>query len=165
MKHLSLFTLLFMSFCFFACDKDNEELPNRLVGTWENRYFVDSVDYWVVNTLEFKNDSVYQFRTTVRDFETGPDLGYRSYYDDGYEWDGSTFIYSPDLTSWIDYREEDFYVPKEELVDGIVDYFRIPTATISFVDNRTKMIFQEDCPEEFLPCDVPFDAIEYLRAD
>ena len=77
------------------------------------------MDYWVVNTLEFKNDSLYQFRTTVRDSETGPDLGYRFYYDDSYGWDGKTFFYSPDLAAWIDYREEGFYAPKEELNFGI----------------------------------------------
>lgn len=165
MKHLSQIILLFISFSFFSCEKENEELPNQLVGTWEIRHLVDSVDYWVVNTLEFKNDSVYQFRTTVRESETGPDLGYRFYYDDSYEWDGITLTYSPDLAAWIDYREEAFYVPKQELLAGIIDYFRIPTATISFMDNRTRMIFQENCPKEILSCDVPFEVLEYIKVD
>ncbi len=165
MKYLSLFSLLLLSCSFTACDDDNEELPNQLVGTWENRSFVDSVNYWVVNTLEFKNDSVYQYRTTVRDSENGPDLGYRFFYDDNYEWNGNTFTYSPDLAAWIDHREEDFYVPKQELLAGIIDFFGIPTAAISFRDNRTKMIYQENCPKEFLPCDVPFESVEYIRVD
>lgn len=149
-----------------ACNKDDDPLPNQLVGNWETRYFVDSVDYWVVNTLEFKNDSVYQFRTTVRDSEIGPDLGYRVYYDDRYEWDGMTFKYLPDLAYWIDHREEGFYVPKQELMAGIYDYFYQPTAKITFVDNNKKLIFQSLCPENVgFGCEEQRVPIEYVRVD
>ncbi|PZX53280.1 hypothetical protein [Algoriphagus chordae] len=166
MKHLSLLSLALIAFSFVACDKDDDPLPNQLVGNWEARYYVDSVDYWVVNTLEFKNDSVYQFRTTVRDSETGPDLGYRMYYDDRYEWDGMTFKYLPDLASWIDHREEAFYVPKQELLAGIMDYFYQPTARITFVENKEKLIFQDLCPENpAFGCEGLRNPIEYVRVN
>ncbi|WP_057939629.1 hypothetical protein [Algoriphagus resistens] len=165
MKLLSLISLLLVSISFIACDKDEDELPKQLSGIWEERFYVDSVGYWVVNTLEFKSDNEYQFRTTVREVEAGPDLGYRFYYDDSYTWDGETFSYSPDLASWIDHREENFYVPKEELNAGIIDYVRMPTASLVFEANNTKMIFQEICPEDILPCEDPFEVKEYTRAD
>ncbi|MEP0710938.1 hypothetical protein [Algoriphagus sp.] len=166
MKHLSLFSLIVIAFGLFACDKDDDPLPNQLVGSWESRYFVDSVDYWVVNTLEFKNDSVYQFRTTVRDSEAGPDLGYRMYYDDRYEWDGMNFKYLPDLAYWIDYKEEAFYVPQQELRAGIIDYFHQPIARITFIDNKERLLFQEQCPENpAFGCEEPRDPIEYVRVD
>ncbi len=165
MKGFSLLAVLLISISFVSCDDVEDKSPNQLSGTWEDRFYVDSVDYWVVNTLEFKPENQYQFRTTVRQTETGSDLGYRFYYDDSYEWDGETFSYSPDLASWIDHREENFYVPKEELNAGIIDYARMPTASLIFEENNTKMIFQENCPEDILPCEDPFESKEYIRVD
>jgi hypothetical protein len=163
MKYFSIPALLLISLFFASCDQDEDDLPNRLVGTWETYYFIDSVDYWVVNSLEFKNDSVYQFRTTVRESEKGPDLGYRLVYDDRYEWDGIMFTYSPDLAYWIDLRSEKFYAPKEELSAGIIDIFSQITARISFVQNKTKMIFQDVCSENSLGCSIEILTTEYVR--
>ena len=144
MKYLSFLFLIFLSLTFLSCN-DEDNLPVQLSGVWEERNYVDSVDFWVVNTLEFKNDSEFQFRTTVRETETGNDLGYRFYYDDTYDWDGKTFNYSPDMAFWIDYREEKFYTKKEDLKAGVIDFVSWPSANITFVEGNSKLIFQNIC--------------------
>lgn len=74
-----------------------------------------------------------------------------------------TFSYLPDLVYWIDMNADGFYVPKENLVAGVVDYFHAPTANISIVENGKKMIFQNNCPKQ-LNCDPPSEPRIYLKA-
>ena len=76
MKKYFPFALVAVFAALISCT-ENEEPISPLIGTWESRGFVDSLDLWFVETMEFKNDSVFDLTLTVRDTEIESTLGYR----------------------------------------------------------------------------------------
>jgi len=137
MKYSVLFLALFaIVFGFSSCQEDDELLPTQLEGVWEERSFVDSLDYWVVNTIDFDRNGTYQARTTVRDSENGPDLGHRFYFDTKYDWDTKILTYFPNEGYFLNTSK--FYTPKAKLVLAIMCYFRQPKAQLTFsADGKT----------------------------
>lgn len=126
---------------------ENEEPVDPLMGTWEHREFVDSLNIWIVETKEFKNDSVFDLSITVRESETGPDLGYRMITTSWFNLEGDTFKYyfSDALTYFRNSEDAPLYVPKSELRAGIFDFFRIPEGVLTFSSDRRRFQFQENC--------------------
>lgn len=164
MKYFCIPIILLISLGLISCNQDDSpELPTQLEGVWEQRVYVDSVDLWVVNAFEFKANLNYQFRTIVRKTADGNDLGYRYLQDDSYTWDGTTFNYFPSIVNWINPRGQKFYVPRQELILGIVDYQYPPEALLTFIENKSKMIYQQKCPKDLKGCVNSSAPIEYVR--
>lgn len=92
MKNYLPFALVVLFATLISCT-ENEEPISPLLGTWEKREFVDSLDLWFVDVMEFKNDSIFDLTSIVRDMETGPTLGYRMVTTAWYRLEGSTFTY------------------------------------------------------------------------
>lgn len=139
---------LFAAFAAFISCAENEEPVSPLIGTWEKREFVDSLDLWFVDVMEFKNDSIFDLTSIVRDTETGPTLGYRMVTTSWYNLDGETFTYyySGGLFYFGPWdRDKPFYVAKSELRPGVIDFFRRPEGVLTFSDNRRKFQFLENC--------------------
>lgn len=126
---------------------ENEEPISPLMGTWENRNFVDSLDLWFVETMEFKNDSIFDLTQSFRNSEMGQDLGYRLMATSWYNFKDSTFkyYYSEGIFHFSTPRNPALYVPKSELRVGVIDIFRIPEGVLTFLSNGKKFRFQEDC--------------------
>jgi len=166
MKHFFSPLIVLLSFFVMSCNHDDgQAFPVQLDGVWEQRVYVDSVDFWVVNSFEFKANLTYQFRTTVRKTASGEDLGFRYVHDDSYTWDGINFIYFPNIVNWIDTRGKAFYVQKQELLLGTIDYQYAPEASLTFIEKRTKMIYQQKCPRDFVGCLNTSAPIEYVRVN
>lgn len=148
MKTIQSIALAFLLLGLFSCQED-ESPRSPLIGTWENRQFVDSLDIWIVESLTFKSDSVMGVEHTVRETETGPTLGYRLISEGWYDLEGNVFrYYYSDALIYFgggDDSEALPYAPKEELNAGIVDFFRIPEGDLIFSQNNNKFEFQEDC--------------------
>lgn len=145
---------------------DNEEPVGPLAGTWEHRVFVDSTDVWLVETIEFKNDSIFDMNVTVRNSETGPTLGYRMITTSWYNLEGDIFkYYYADVLMYFGIEENaPMYVPKSELRAGIVDFFRIPEGILTFSNDRRKFQFQENCWDINADVDCfKFPTKEYIR--
>ena len=165
MKNYFAFALVAVLTTLSSC-AENEEPLSPLVGTWENREYVDSLGLWFVETLEFKNDSIFDLTKSVRDSETGPELGYRLVAPAWYNLEGNTFkyYYSYAFIHFSSDVDPVLYVPKSELKAGVVDIFRIPEGVLTFMDNQNKFQFRENCfglnPKD--PC-VQLPTKEYVR--
>lgn len=160
----SIFYLIVLVFVIGLVGCSEEEEPRSpLIGTWESRVYVDSLDYWFVESYAFKNDSIFDIEWTVRNTETGPDLGYRMTAASWYELEEDTFKY---YYSDVLMEFESLYVPKEELKPAIVDFFRIPQATLTFSQDRRQFELQVGCfqPSPGTDC-VDFPAKVYVRVD
>ena len=148
MKPLCLLFASIIAFSFFSCSED-EAPSSPLIGTWESRVYNDSLEYWFVESYTFKNDSIFDLQRTVRQTETGPDLGYQLLSTSWYQLNGSVFkyyysdalMYSPVQTDGVSLP----YVPKEELRPAIVDLFRIPETTLTFSQDRRQFELLMDC--------------------
>lgn len=154
MKKCILFALVIVLGTLISCSEDDKPI-NPLIGTWESRVFVDSLDVWFVETIEIKNDSLYSIAETVRETESGPDLGYRLYVESFYELNGKIFSLGP----WNSYTivrqgsQEPLFVSKSELDPVIVEkVYSSAEVTISS-DLRQmdflpicKGVFEEYCP-------------------
>lgn len=139
---------LFAAFSAFISCTENEEPASPLLGTWEKREFVDSLDLWFVDVMEFKNDSVFDLTGIVRAAETGPTLGYRLLTTGWYNLDGETFTYyySDGLFYFgpVD-GDSPFYVAKSELRPGVVDFFRRPEGVLTFSSDRRMFQLLPNC--------------------
>lgn len=146
MKKYFPFALIALLTVFISCTEDEEPM-GPLIGIWEHREFVDSLDVWMVESMEFKNDSIFDINMTFRDSETGPELGYRLSATSWYNLEGDTFkYYYSDALLHFEYGEDaKLYVPKEDLKPAIVDFFRIPEGVLSFSADRRRFQFQENC--------------------
>lgn len=157
MRLLCLFVLAVCTASFYSCT-DSEEPKFPLMGAWENRVYVDSIDYWIVETYDFVNDSTYDINVTVRESEMGDDLGYRfisrGWYD--LQADDFTYYFSDALmidNSFVASNNADkVYAPKEELVAVIIDFFRRPTANLTFSADRKKFEILDECMESMSEC-------------
>lgn len=152
-----------------SCSEEEEPI-SPLIGTWENRVYVDSLDYWFVESYSFKNDSVFDIEITVRQTESGPDLGYRMISTSWYNLDNNTFkyYYAYALTHFSVDSEAlpVYYAPKEELSATIVDFFGIPEGELTFSPDKKKFEFQENCLklDPSMEC-IQFPSKEYIRVD
>jgi len=114
-----------------------------LKGVWKERDFVNSLDYWVVNTIDFDpNDWHGQTeianRTTVRDSNNVPDLGYRFYFDTQYDWDTKILTYFPNEGYFL--ITDQFHTAKADFFFlAIMDYFRQPKDRLTFSTNGKTM--------------------------
>lgn len=146
MRSFSFLLLFALSFSFVSCQED-EKPSSVLIGTWEKRVYVDSLRYWFVDSYQFKNDSIFDLEFTVRETETGPDLGYRMIGSSWYNLEGNRFkfYYSDVLMYRINPDDRNYFSPREELVPAVVDFFRIPTGNISFSSDLRQFTYQEDC--------------------
>jgi hypothetical protein len=146
MKTALSVSALFLILSIFSCS-ESEDPRSPLIGTWENRTYIDSLDIWFVESYTFKNDSLFDLKSTVREIETGTDLGYRLISTAWYNLEGDIFqyYYSDGLFYFPTERNAPLYVPKEELRPGVIDFFRIPKGTLSFSNNQRQFTFQENC--------------------
>lgn len=167
----SVFYLIGLVFALGLVGCSDEEDPRSpLIGTWENRVFVDSLDYWFVESYSFKNDSIFDLELTVRQTETGPDLGYRMISTSWYDLEGSTFkYYYSDALIYFGIDSEGlmkYFAPKEELKPGIVDFFRIPEGTLTFSSDGSKFEFEKDCfqPNPDMEC-IQFPLKEFVKVN
>lgn len=144
-------TLYAVFFAFFVLSivscSDEEEPRSPLIGTWENRNYVDSLELWFVNTYNFRNDSIFDITSTVRETEIGNDLGYRLISTAWYNLESDIFQYYYDdgLFHFGGGEDDPLYVPKKDLKPGIIDFFRIPKGKLTFSNDYSQFTFQEDC--------------------
>lgn len=128
---------------------DDENPRSPLIGAWENREYVDSLDLWFVESYMFKNDSVFDVERTVRQTETGPDLGYQMISTSWYNLEGSTFkYYYSDALIYFGGDSDGtrvYFASKEDLKPAIIDFFRIPEGTLTFSADGRTFNFQENC--------------------
>lgn len=139
----------------FSCS-DDEEPISPLAGTWENRVFVDSLDRWIVETLEIGRDTSVQMSVTVRNSEDGSDLGYRSIFQSkgGIQQDVLSFSNSLDFVLEPVHGVRPIYVPKSELILAVVER-TFASASVDISSNREEMdfqplcfnVFKDHCPE------------------
>ncbi|WP_026951902.1 hypothetical protein [Algoriphagus mannitolivorans] len=165
MKQYFSLTLVAVIAILVSC-AENEEPSSPLLGTWESRVYVDSLNLWFVETMEFKNDSIFDLTQSFRSSETGPDLGYRLMAPSWYNLEGSTFkfYYSNGLFHFSTPNDPALYVPKSELKVGVADIFRIPEGVLTFTSDRKKFKYEENCfvvsPNN--PC-IQLPPKEYIR--
>ncbi|SEF77563.1 hypothetical protein [Algoriphagus boritolerans] len=169
MKKYLPFALVALFATLISC-AENEEPVSPLIGTWEKREFVDSLDLWFVDIMEFKNDSIFEISSIVRDSETGPTLGYTLVATSWYNLDGDTFkyYYSDALMHFYLPGQDDavLYVPKAELKPVILDFFRKPEGVLTFSSDRRMFLLQPNCLiiNEENDC-VQFPVKEYIRVN
>lgn len=148
MKLLFFLTAVGFVLTLVSCSEEEEPI-SPLIGTWENRVYVDSLEYWFVESYMFKNDSVFDLTETVRQAETGPELGYRLISTSWYNLEMGIFkYYYSDALFFFGGGSEvprKYFVPKEELNLGIVDFFGIPEGKLTFSADGRKFNFQENC--------------------
>lgn len=150
MKKYFHFALLAIFAVLISCS-EKEEPVSPLVGTWENRVFVDSLDVWFVETLEIKNDSLVDIIETVRPTETGPDLGYRLFMETKYSLEGEIFSYDYSNGNVISrfWETDPLFVPKSELRPTVFDFVISESAALSFSTDFREMDFQPICYSYF----------------
>jgi hypothetical protein len=151
MKIFFPFAILIFISGLISCS-ENEEPVSPLVGKWENRVFIDSLDVWFVETMEFKNDSIFDLNITVRQSETGPDLGYRFMTTAWYSLGENELTYYYSFSSWLNYGEKRLFVDEEDLEAGIVDFFQRPKVEFQFGSNRRSFILPQGCLALFSVC-------------
>ena len=170
MKSLFYLAAVVLALGLLSCSSEEEEPISPMIGTWENRVFVDSLDYWFVESYMFKNDSIFDIEWTVRQTETGPDLGYRMIATSWYNLDENIFkyYYSDVLFYWrVDNDSAPtYYVPKGDLQPAVVDFFRIPEGILTFTADKRKFEFRENCIQfdPDMEC-VQLPSKEYIRVD
>ena len=142
--------LLFIS-GLISCT-ENEKPVSPLVGTWENRVFIDSLDVWFVETMEFKNDSIFDLNITVRESETGPDLGYRFMTTAWYSLGKNELTYYYSNCSWLNFGERRIYGAQKDLVNGVVDFFQRPKVEFLLSPSRKSFILPQGCLALFSVC-------------
>lgn len=149
------FPLVFVAaFAAFISCAENEEPVSPIVGTWENRVFIDSLDVWFVETMEFKNDSIFDLNITVRELETSRDLGYRFKTTAWYSLDDNQLTYYFSGSSWLDFNEKRIYVAQKDLVNGFVDFFRRPKVEFQLSSDRKSFTLPEGCLALFSVCGI-----------
>lgn len=149
MKKYFPFALLAVFSALISCT-EKEEPVSPLVGTWENRIFVDSLDVWFVETLEIKNDTLFDNFQTVRDTEDGPDLGYRFFSEARYSFEGNIFSFyaSSDFYMYGIADSRPLFMPKSKLGPVMVERFS-ESAELTLSSNFKEMDYQYICPEVF----------------
>lgn len=157
MRLLCLFVLAVCAASFYSCT-DSEEPMSPLIGVWENRVYVDSIDYWIVETYDFVNDSTYDITVTVRESEMGNDLGYRFVSRGWYDLQADNFQYYYSYALMIEnhfvasINADKVYAPKEELMAIVIDFFRKPTANLTFSSDRKQFEFLDECLDIMSEC-------------
>lgn len=130
MKKFFPFALLAVFSVFISCS-ENERPVNPLVGVWENREYVDSLSVWFVETLHFKNDSVFEQSLTVRQSEKGENLGYRWFSEGVYTQEANEISFNFFLEYKFHQKDgsEIIFEPKNKLgqvlIERIYSAFRV----------------------------------------
>ncbi|MBN3580913.1 hypothetical protein JYB64_00840 [Algoriphagus aestuarii] len=149
MKNLSSVLFAFLILSLVSCSESQEEEPRSpLIGTWEKRDYIDSLDVWFVESFQFKNDSIIDITAIARKTELGETLGYRYITTSWYNLEGNFFQYyysDAMIYSGVSEGFRTFYGPKEELRPGIFDFFRIPKGELTFSSDFSQFTFQEEC--------------------
>ena len=151
MKRASIFFLFPLLLVFFIACSEKEEPKSLHIGTWESKVFVDSLNYWVIETLEFTSDSTFNIQTTVRLTEDGDDLGYRDILMGDYILNGRDFIYFIEegfrMSRFYTTSEPPFYVPKDQLRPFLVDFSEPNGPTeLMFFEGQNQMKISYECP-------------------
>lgn len=158
MRYLYLFILSVFTASLFSCS-DAEEPKSPLIGAWENREYVDSLNYWIVERYDFVNDSTYDINITVRESETGKDLGYRFVTRGWYDLQANdfTFTYSEvyQIKNYYIPSRDDLYAPKNELRFSEIDFSDTPTANLTFSSDRKQFDLLAKCLEYYSECPLP----------
>ncbi|GMQ28724.1 hypothetical protein [Algoriphagus confluentis] len=170
MKSSSFFFSFVLFLILFGCQESEEPLQPLMSGTWEHRVYDESLELWMVEVLTFQNDSVMEVQKIVRQTETGETLGYRMLTTSWYNLEENIFkyYYSDALIYFGGGSDSDSppYGTKDDLRPGIVDFFRLPTGTLTFSANRNRFVYQEDCWRIGTAEDcLPFPAREYVRVN
>ena len=168
MKSIFYLMLFVLSVSLFSC-QDKEEPLSPLIGTWENRTYVDSLDIWMIDSWAFKNDSLMTYERFVRETESENILGYQMIADSWYNYKGNIFkyYYSDALLYWGGESDTRWirYGPKEEMRPGVVDIFMIPTGTLTFSQNRLQFILKPDDAEFDMGEIIEFPARTFIKVD
>jgi len=167
MRNLFLLCLSVLFAGLISCT-ENEEPISPLIGNWENRVFVDSLDVWYVNSYRFKNDSIFDLTSTVRESESGEELGYRIIATSWYNLEESIFqfYYSDALIYFGGGENNPSYGPKDKLRPGVIDFFRVPKGELTFSSDMRQFTFQEDCWEVDPDSDcIEFPSQTFVRID
>lgn len=163
-NYFSLATLAVIA-TLISCT-ENDEPQNPFVGIWEHREFVDSLDVWFVETLEFKNDSVFEQYLTVRQTEEGANLGYRRYSEAKYTQDAEEVSFQF-FSEYMFRAAEDsdiLFVSKNELGPVIIE--RIYSAfTVELQSNPKEMDYQIICFAPFDESPVCQEIKRFIRVD
>jgi len=153
--------LLFIAACtasLFSCT-DSEEPMSPLIGAWENREYVDSLNYWIVERYDFVNDSTYDINVTVRESETGKDLGYRFATRGWYNLQANdfTFTYSEmyQIKNYYLPSRDNLYAPKNELRFSEIDFSDTPTANLTFSSDGKQFELLAECLGYNSECALP----------
>ncbi|MEB2776673.1 hypothetical protein SYJ56_15215 [Algoriphagus sp. D3-2-R+10] len=146
MKTAYPFVFVFFLVSLVSCIEE-EDPRSPLIGTWESRSYMDSLDIWIVDSYRFKSDSVFDLTATVRKTEFGEELGYRMTASSWYNLEESIFqyYYSDALIYFGGGENGPFYGPKDKMNPGIVDFFRVPKGKLTFSSDMRQFTFQEDC--------------------
>ncbi|WP_339751414.1 hypothetical protein [Algoriphagus aquimarinus] len=158
MRYLCLLVIAACTVSLSSC-RDVEEPISPLIGAWENRVFVDSLNYWIVERYDFVNDSTYDIKVTVRESETSKDLGYRFATRGWYnlQENAFTFTYS-EIYQVKDYylpSRANLYAPKNELRFIEIDFSDTPTANLTFSTDGKQFEFLAECLEYYSECSLP----------
>lgn len=155
MKNYFVLTLIAVFATLISCS-EKEEPASPFVGTWENRVFVDSLDVWFVEKFVIKNDSLVNIEETIRETETGPDLGYRLFMETKYTLEGKVFSYDYSHGYIIarTFKIDPLFAPKNELRPVVFDFVLYQSGSLTFASDYREMDFLPicypfltDCPE------------------
>lgn len=151
MRPIVISFFFFSVFVLCISCKEEEEPKSPLIGSWESNVFVDSLNYWVVETLNITSDSTFISETTVRATKEGNDLGYRNILIGEYTFNGINFDYSIEegfrMSMFYTTIEPPFFVPKDKLRPFLVDFSEPngPTELI-FSEGQNQMEISYECP-------------------
>jgi len=167
MKTAFPFVFSFFLLSLVSCS-ENENPRSPLIGTWENRSYMDSLDIWFVDSYRFKNDSVFDLTATVRKTELGEELGFRMIASSWYNLEGGTFqyYYSDALIYFGGGENGNIYGSRDKMNPGVVDFFRIPKGELTFSSDMRQFTFQEDCWKIVPDTDcIEFPSQTFLRVE
>ena len=143
---------------------ENEEPVSPFIGTWENRVFVDSLDVWFIEKFVIKNDSLVDIEETIRETETGPDLGYRLFMETKYTLEDNLFSY--DYSYGFTIRRvpniDHLFVPKNELGPANFDFVLYQSGKLTFSSDYREMDFLPICPSFRTGCPA---SKKYVKVD
>lgn len=167
MKSIFYLLLFVLSVSLFSC-QDKEEPLSPLIGTWEVRDYVDSLDLWFVDSYKFKNDSVFDLTSLVRENEIGSTLGYRMTTTSWYNFEEGIFRYYYDdvLMYWGGESGPRYTDDLANLQPAIVDFFRVPKGPLTFAADFKSFDFQEECwqTNEGSDC-IEFPVVTFIKVD
>lgn len=141
----------FAGFAILISCAETEEPVNPLFGAWENRVFVDSLDVWIVETMEFKNDSILEISETVRQTEFGQNLGFQFFMESKFSLNNE-IIHLDFSTAFIlpwNYPAIPLFVQKSELREIVFGFTIYNSGEFVLSPDLNELDFSPICFTEF----------------